>query len=327
MIALKYKYTDTQGFASSTKEVTEGHDNVENERKANKYNCETENNRSSDTSFIKDNVAYGIVPKNDNFNYETESNRSSDTSVIKDNVVDGMVPRNGPIPNMTGKRTHEEDAIIEAEKKRTKKEFNRRLMKTHHNCTYLVSLVEEIKQEIRKLSSVREGIINNLKGLNDETLNQATMNRHNTLWFKTLNKNCVFPSRKIHNSIVMVVISNEPSHIGKTSAIFHTRNSTTRQLYIDGETVWYEDSSLLDVPNNLPICDRPMFQYRLDDIVKIVRTSNKHHHMKYATVVAIDKPRLVCQVQFDNQTCWYHQDFLELRDPDDFRQPDNNDTY
>lgn len=173
-----------------------------------------------------------------------------------------------------------------------------------------------MKHELTKLCMVRDGLLKKESFIEDRYMNQAVLNKETTEILEMCDTLDVDMSQNItKDSLVMITISDNPEHIGKQSVVFDTTwndNIVKRLLHIDGKEIWYDDKSLLVIPRDLPIIDRPSFYFHSNEKVEIIKSTNSEHVGMQVLIQEVKPQMLLCRFNIKGNSYWYHKSCLKL---------------
>ena len=175
----------------------------------------------------------------------------------------------------------------------------------------VLSAVDAIKHEVKKLSSVRNGIISSHSFLKDEFMDQCIRNRDTEEVFMSCANGDLFGETEV-SDLVMIVVSEIAEHIGHRCVVLDSNKLRQRLLCIKGETFWYDHNCLLHLPDEFPCLEeRSPMSFCTAHRVEIIK-STITEHVGIVTDVKETKPNArLCRLYINNKSYWYHEKLLK----------------
>ena len=180
-----------------------------------------------------------------------------------------------------------------------------------HTVNSILGSVESIKHEVKKLSSVRNGIITANSFIKDEFMDQCIRNRDTEEVFMSCADGDLSGTTHV-SDLVMIVVSEIAEHVGHRCVVLDLNKSQQRLVEVNGDPYWYDNNCLLTLPDDFPrLQERPHFGFISGHRVEIIK-STIAEHVGVITDIKETKPNArLCRLFINSKNIWYHEQLLK----------------
>ena len=175
----------------------------------------------------------------------------------------------------------------------------------------ILGSVDSIKHEVKKLSSVRNGIITANSFIKDEFMDQCIRNRDTEEVFMSCADGDLSGTTHV-SDLVMIVVSEIAEHIGQRCVVLDLNKSQQRLVEVNGDPFWYDNHCLLTLPDDFPrLQERPHFGFISGQRVEVIK-STVAEHVGVMTDIKETKPHAhLCRLFINSKNFWYHEQLLK----------------